>query len=323
MRQASPIEAGWLLARARSEERPVSSAYQDLYVTSADGLRLHARDYGRDAGDALPVICLPGLARHAADFHELAVFLSTDATAARRVLALDYRGRGLSERDRDWRNYDLKVELSDTLQVLAAAGIEKAVFVGTSRGGLITMALRAVRPDLVAGAVLNDVGPVIEPEGLMRIRGYVGKLPDPANLEEAALILKTRSGGHFPLWTDAQWRRQAEGTWHEEAGRLVLSYDPQLVKALDSLDLESPLPDLWSLFDGLTSVPVLAIRGGNSDLLSAETLQAMQQRHPDLKALTCDHEGHAPSLDRNLLSEIGQLIAKAESRLARTAAESR
>src|SRR3712207_6605566 len=132
--------------------------FRDLFVSAADGLRLYARDYGPDAGAALPVVCLPGLARTSEDFHDLAQALSADPRRPRRVLALDYRGRGRSEWDPDWRNYDVRVELNDVLQVLAAAGIDKAVFVGTSRGGLIVMALGAVRPTLLAGAVLNDVG---------------------------------------------------------------------------------------------------------------------------------------------------------------------
>jgi pimeloyl-ACP methyl ester carboxylesterase len=129
------------------------------------------------AGCGLPVVCLPGLSRHSADFHELALALASDDDHPRRVLALDYRGRGRSDRDPNWRNYDVRVELNDVLQVLAATGVEQAVFVGTSRGGLITMALSAAQPAMIRAAVLNDIGPVIEGRGLARIRGYVGKLP--------------------------------------------------------------------------------------------------------------------------------------------------
>src|SRR3954469_1440083 len=147
----------------------MSSSYRDLFVSAADGLRLYARDYGPDAGGALPVVCLSGLARSSEDFHDLARALSSDEARPRRVLSLDYRGRGRSEWDRDWRNYDVRVELDDTLQILTAAGVEEAVFVGTSRGGLIAMGLSAVRPALLRGVVLNDVGPVIESGGLVRI----------------------------------------------------------------------------------------------------------------------------------------------------------
>ena len=145
------------------------------------------------------MVCLPGFARTAADFHELALALSQDEAKPRRVLALDYRGRGLSGYDKDWKNYDIRVELDDLMQVLVATGIERAVFVGTSRGGLLTMALAAARPAAIMGVVLNDVGPVIDARGLLRIRGYVGKLPAPRSYGEGAEILKRLSDQQFPL----------------------------------------------------------------------------------------------------------------------------
>lgn len=208
----------------------MSSSYRDLFVSASDGLTLYARDYGPSASASLPVVCLPGLARNSEDFHRLAEALITDPSRPRRVLALDYRGRGRSQWASDWRQYDLATELNDALQVLAAADIEKAVFVGTSRGGLLTMALAATKPALLAGAVLNDVGPVIEPQGLIRIRNYVGKLPMPATLQEGAQILRQISGAQFSAFGPEQWESMARGTWHQENGRLVLSYDPNLMK---------------------------------------------------------------------------------------------
>jgi pimeloyl-ACP methyl ester carboxylesterase len=291
----------------------MSSSYRDLFVSAADGLRLYARDYGPDTGDALPVVCLPGLSRTSEDFHDLAEALSSDPSHPRRVLCPDYRGRGRSDRDLDWRNYDVRIELNDTLQVLIVAGIEKAVFVGTSRGGLIAMALSAARPTLIAGAVLNDVGPVLEAEGLKRIRGYVGKLPAPRTMQEAAQILRDISGSGFPRYTKQQWEKMARGTWREDEGQLILNYDPNLMKTLEALDLEAPLPDLWPLFEGLKPFPVLAIRGANSDLLTTETLQAMQERHPRLTALTVPDEGHAPSLEGRGIQSIRQFIIEVEA----------
>ena len=292
----------------------MSRSYRDLFVSAADGLRLYARDYRPQTGDGLAVICLPGLARTSEDFHDLAEALSHDPARPRRVLSLDYRGRGRSEWDRDWRNYDLKVELSDTLQVLTAAGIGKAILIGTSRGGLVTMALSAARPELVAGAVLNDVGPVLEAHGLMRIRGYVGKLPKPRTMSEAADILRQRSETQFPGYTDEQWEKMARGTWREAEDGLVLDYDPDLAKTLEGLDLEAPLPDLWPLFAAMKPFPVLAIRGGNSDLLTTETLRMMQERHPRLTAITVADQGHAPSLDGNLIHIVRDFIAGADLR---------
>jgi pimeloyl-ACP methyl ester carboxylesterase len=289
------------------------TGYADLFVTSADGLRLYARDYGPPASGRLPVVCLPGLARTSADFDDLARALAGDAEGPRRVLALDYRGRGKSEWDTDWRRYDVRVELDDTLQVLTAAGVEGAVFVGTSRGGLITMALGAIRPAVVRGAVLNDIGPVIDPKGLVRIRGYVGKLPTPRSFAEAAEVLRRMSGAQFPGFTEEQWQTMARGTWREADGRLELAYDPRLMKTLEAIDLDTPLPILWPLFDALRNVPLLALRGANSDLLAASTLDEMGRRHPDLEAVTVAGQGHAPVLDGDLGERIRRFVVKAET----------
>lgn len=292
----------------------MSSSYRDLFVTAADGLCLYARDYAPQAREACPVIGLPGLTRTSADFHELAKSLSQDPVRPRRFIALDYRGRGRSEWDPDWRNYDVKVELSDTLQVLAAAGIEKAIFIGTSRGGLITMALSAARPELIAGVVLNDVGPVLEADGLKRIRSYVGKLPTPRTIDEATDILRRQSEIQFPRYTHEQWVRMARTTWSESGDGFVLNYDLNLMKPLEGLALEAPLPDLWPLFEAIKPFPVLAIRGENSDLLTAQTLRMMKERHPDLTPITVPDQGHAPSLDGDLIQSIKDFIARVDAR---------
>jgi pimeloyl-ACP methyl ester carboxylesterase len=290
----------------------MSDTYRDFFVSAADGLRLYARDYDPGRAGTLPVVCLSGLTRSSEDFHELAVALSRDAARPRRVLPLDYRGRGRSEWDQDWRNYDIKVELNDVLQVLTVTGIEKAVFVGTSRGGLITMALSAVRPTLIAGAVLNDIGPVLEARGLNRIRGYVGKLPIPRTMQEAVQVLRQMSGSDFPAFMDEQWQALARVTWREADGQLVLNYDPNLMKTLESSDPEVPLPDLWPLFEGLKPFPLLVIRGEHSDLLSGDTVQAMQDRHPRLTAITIPGQGHAPALDGDLTQAIEQFVVSVE-----------
>ena len=270
--------------------------YVPLYLSAGDGLRLFARDYGPPAAPTLPVVCLPGLSRNSRDFHDLALALATDARSPRRVLALDYRGRGRSDFDPDWGNYDVKVELADVLHVLTAAGVHEAVFVGTSRGGIITMALSAARPALLRGAVLNEIGPVLEPEGLARIKGYVGKLPTPRTFDEGAAVMRDIWGAQFPAFAEADWRAMARGTWREADGGLALDYDPNLAKPLDALDLTKALPSFWPLFAGLKHVPVLALRGERSDLLSADTLAAMAREHPGIEAVIVPGQGHAPSL---------------------------
>jgi pimeloyl-ACP methyl ester carboxylesterase len=292
----------------------MTDGYAEFFISSSDGLRLFARDYGPRGGSALPVVCLPGLARNSADFHALALALSRDERRPRRVLAVDYRGRGRSEHDREWRNYDVKIELNDILHVTAAAGVAEAVFIGTSRGGIITMGIAAARPALLRGAVLNDIGPVIEGKGLVRIRGYVGKLPDPADEAEAVEILKKLMSAQFSAATEEDWQDYARGTWTESDGRLRLAYDPALMQTLESIDLKRPLPVLWPYFEGLKRVPVLALRGANSDLLSADTLEEMRRAHPNLEAVTVPGEGHAPLLrGREIALRIKRFVARVEN----------
>ena len=242
------------------------------------------------------MVCLPGLARTTADFDLLARALAGDAARPRRVLALDYRGRGLSDHDPDPDNYSIPVELDDVLAVLTARGIGSAAFVGTSRGGLLVMALAATRPGMIAGAVLNDIGPVVETQGLMRIKSYVGKLPQPRSFEDGAEIQRRLFGGQFPGLGDAAWLAAARRTWREENGRLALTYDPKLARVLAAVDPEHPLPPLWPQFDALAQVPLMVIRGANSDILSAATVEAMRARRAATTLLEIPDQGHAPLL---------------------------
>jgi pimeloyl-ACP methyl ester carboxylesterase len=261
----------------------------------------------------MPVVCLPGLARTAADFETLATVLAGDAKAPRRVLAIDYRGRGLSEHDRDPRNYSLPVELGDLTAVLTALDVGPAVFVGTSRGGLLVMLLAAAQPARIAGAVLNDIGPVIEPKGLLRIKGYVGKLPHPRNFAEGGDILKQLFDAQFPKLTAEDWRAAATLTWREHDGTLQLSYDPALAHTLDAVDLERPLPPLWAQFDALADVPLMLIRGTLTDLLAVETVDAMRARRPDLEYIEAFDEGHPPQLGSpTLIRQISRFVQRAE-----------
>jgi pimeloyl-ACP methyl ester carboxylesterase len=276
------------------------------FFTAKDGLRLHMRDWGAPTG-ALPMVCLPGLSRTAADFDVLAARLA----ATRRVMALDYRGRGLSDRDPDWKHYDLFVENIDILTVLEAAGVEAAIFVGTSRGGLHTMLLTGTRPQILRGVVLNDIGPVLEKEGLRRIQSYVGKLPTPASWAEAVGIAKGIMGARFTGLSEADWEAYAQLTFEETASGFTTRYDPAIMLAFGQMDLEKPIPALWPQFEALAPVPVLAIRGENSDLLSPETLTEMASRHPNFEALTVPGQGHAPLLmDEPTLARIEAFVAR-------------
>jgi pimeloyl-ACP methyl ester carboxylesterase len=271
-----------------------------VFISAPDGLRLHARCYGPSDADRLPVVCLPGLARTEADFEALATALAGDADQPRRVIAIDYRGRGRSGYDRDPANYTLQTELADLLAVLAALETMPAVIVGTSRGGILAMLLAAVRPTALAGAVLNDIGPVIEPQGLMRIKGYVGKLPQPRSFEEGADILRRLFDAQFPKLTDEDWLTAARRTFKEDRGRLVPTYDVRLARILANADLERPAPPLWDAFDALAHVPLMVVRGRNSDLLSSATVTAMRARRTSMEIIEVADQGHAP-----LLAETG------------------
>ncbi len=290
-----------------------STPVSDHYVSARDGLRLHVREHGARTAPGLPVVCLPGLARTTADFETLAAALAGDPPRPRRVVALDYRGRGLSDHDRNPDNYSVPVELDDVLAVLTAREVARAVFVGTSRGGLIVMALAAARPAAIAGAVLNDIGPVIEIEGLMRIKGYVGKLPQPRDYADGAQVMRRLFGGQFPRLGDADWLAAARRTWREENGRLVVTYDPKLAHTLTALDPEHPLPTLWPQFDALAAVPLMVIRGANSDILSAATVEAMRARRRETTTLVVPDQGHAPLLaEADTIARIADFVARCD-----------
>jgi pimeloyl-ACP methyl ester carboxylesterase len=288
--------------------------YRSHFITTHDGLKIYVRGYGPGRSDALPVVCLPGLARTSADFDVLARALASHAERPRRVAAIDYRGRGRSDYDPNPGNYNPSVELADVLAVITALELAPAVFVGTSRGGILAMLLAAVRPNAIAGVVLNDIGPVIELAGLMRIKSYVGKLPRVGSFAEGAEILRRLMSSQFPRLTEAEWLAFAERTFMEKDGAFRLAYDAKLTHALDGIDPERPVPQMWNAFDALARVPVMLIRGANSDVLSRETVDAMRVRRPDLEALEAADEGHAPLLaDEEIAGRIGAFVARCEA----------
>jgi pimeloyl-ACP methyl ester carboxylesterase len=259
------------------------------------------------------VVCLPGLARTGADFHDLARVLAVDTGTPRRVLALDYRGRGASEYDRDPTNYNLAVELADVIAVLTALEVAPAVFIGTSRGGILTMLLAAARPMLVAGAVLNDIGPVIEPSGLARIKSYVGKLPQPTSFEEGSEILRRLFGQQFSKLTQQEWLAYAHRSFKVERRSLVPNYDVKLAATLEGIDFNRPVSSLWSEFDALGRVPLMVLHGENSDILSAETVAAMRARRPAMDVISVPDQGHAPLLaGSDLLDRIAAFVGACE-----------
>jgi pimeloyl-ACP methyl ester carboxylesterase len=287
-------------------------AFRDHFILSHDGLKLHARDYGTSPGGTspggtsqsgapqsarLPVVCLPGLTRTLEDFDVLAPALAHDAAAPRRVIALSLRGRGQSSRDPNPENYAVPVEAADVLTVAAALGIDRAVIVGTSRGGLIALTLGAMQPAFLAGVVFNDIGPRLDMAGLVRIKGYAGRITRPASWAEAVANHQAVFGREFPNVTEAGWLAWAKRAWREEDGRFKGTCDPQVAGSLATLDEATPLPELWPLFDALPDSPLMVIRGALSNLLSAATVAEMQTRRPRLETVEVPDEGHAPLLE--------------------------
>ncbi|WP_404712280.1 alpha/beta fold hydrolase [Sphingomonas sp. MMS24-J13] len=266
--------------------------YRDRYWQAADGLALHARHYSAADGRArLPVICLHGLTRNARDFEALAPWL---AARQRAVLAVDVRGRGLS----DWdprADYRLPTYADDIARLMEALGIAHAIFVGTSMGGLITMELAAMRPDLIAGAVINDVGPVLAPAGLMRIGSYVGQKPDVKNWADAVAYVRWQNGHALPHYGQADWEKMARRLFRERDGRVAPDYDPDISKPF----ADAPLAvDPWERWDALAGGrPILLLRGGESDLLAADVAAKMIGGHAGAALRLVPGVGHAPMLD--------------------------
>jgi pimeloyl-ACP methyl ester carboxylesterase len=273
----------------------MTTARTPIDFLSSDGrLRLYAEECG-PKNSALTVLCLHGLTRNIRDFGVLVEHLSTRW----RVVAADQRGRGRSQWDPDLANYQLPVYAKDMALLLDRLGIGRVVLIGTSMGGLISMILGAMQPMRVQGIVLNDIGPEIPPAGMARLRESLLAPARVLTWADAAQQAKRINGHAFPDYRDADWVAFARRTYVEDAmGRPVPAYDPAILQGLSQAsDPGAVAPTLWPLWAQLTSVPMLAIRGGTSDILAAETLEKMQAQHQGLITLTLPDLGHAPMLD--------------------------
>lgn len=275
--------------------------FAERFWKGPDGLTLFARDYWGASGPARPpVICIHGLTRNSRDFEEVALRLAE--RTGRRVLALDVRGRGRSERDPNPANYNPMVYAGDVIALMAEAGIARAAFIGTSMGGLITMMLAASRPDLIAAAALNDVGPEVGAAGLARIADYVGGGSPVQSWADAAAYIKGVNASALPHLTDDDWHRFARRTFRETDGQFELDYDPaisQVFKTAPPPPPEgAPAPSLWPLWTALsTNRPVMVVRGAESDILEAGTVTKMVETAPHLKVVEIEGVGHAPTLE--------------------------
>jgi len=261
---------------------------------SVDGLKLYARAYGAPRVDKLPVICIPGLTRNSRDFEEVAPWI---AERGRYVLAVDLRGRGKSDRDPDPRRYTPRIYARDVSALLGSVGAKKAVFVGTSLGGLVIMAIAAAPPSIIGAAVIHDTGPQIGKPGIARIRSYAGKRAAVNTWAEAAAYAKAINGVAFPDLPDEAWTNVARRLFKEEHGRPVLDYDPLIFQSPNLVAAWLAQPLLWSAFDRLSrSGPLLLVHGELTDILDAESIRRMRRRAPHMLTAVVPRVGHAPTL---------------------------
>jgi pimeloyl-ACP methyl ester carboxylesterase len=268
--------------------------YQPVHFQSNDGLRLFARDYSPSHATVTPLLCLPGLTRNSKDFDKVAPWLAQ----TRRVIAPDFRGRGLSQYASDPASYRPDVELLDMIGLLDFLKIDRVAVIGTSRGGIVGMLMAAFFHDRLAGLFLNDVGPELDSAGLLRIRSYLGVQSEFASWELAVANLKSNNSG-FESLTDEEWRAFAERVFKPVNGLPRIDYDPALLQTFPSVEdiAAGRIANLWEFFGKIGALPVSAVRGEHSDLLNASTVAAMKEQNAGLEATTIPKRGHAPFLD--------------------------
>ena len=286
---------------------------EDIFYRSHDDLRLYVRKYGGDGLPGRPLLCLAGLTRNGRDYHSLATALASHPDSPRPVYCLDYRGRGRSEWDKNWRNYSAYTEMLDVISFLTLRGLGDIAIAGTSRGGIITMMLAVTRPAAIGCAVLNDIGPAIETAGLARIMGYAGKIPIPRDWNEGVGFIREMYRRQFTALDDEGWAALARQLFNEENGKPTASHDPNVGKALSEVDIAKPVPTMWEHFESLLKTPLMVLRGENSDILSSATVQEMQARHRAMTPVLIRNEGHAPLLaDRFSQRLIADFLAGAD-----------
>lgn len=285
-----------------------ADGFEEITFTARDGLRLYARHYPAPGSTRRPALCLAGITRNSRDFHIVAAALANDPVRPRPVYTIDTRGRGRSEHDPDWKNYAVPVEMLDVIDFLTLRSLSDVAIIGTSRGGIIAMVMAAAQPSAIGCVVLNDIGPVVETDGLSRIAGYIGRTPLPHSWADAARMVKDMNKQQFPRVSDAEWGEIARQFFNAVNGRPAPGYDSKLSNSLSVLD--GPMPALWPQFEALKRVPLMVLRGEHSDILSTSTVEEMRRRHPRITAHTVRWEGHAPLLrDTHTITEVANFLA--------------
>ncbi|WP_262689648.1 alpha/beta fold hydrolase [Kordiimonas aestuarii] len=280
--------------------------YTDCYFTNPDGLKQHYRDYNSAGADAPVVLCMPGLTRNPKDFEAIA-----DHLAGRcRIIAIANRGRGLSEYDPQPSRYTPITYVADVMTLLKHLGVAQVIALGTSLGGLMTMLMQAMYPGALKAAIINDIGPEVDPKGIERIKSYVGKGTPPQTWQEAVRAVKTANAGVYPNFTDTEWEGYTRNLYADNGGKPVVQYDPAISQNFESANDQSA-PDLWPAFAALHNIPVVVLRGELSDILSANTLARMADEHPDLVPVTVPGLGHVPLMSEPVCkAAIDGLIAR-------------
>jgi pimeloyl-ACP methyl ester carboxylesterase len=267
-------------------------SYTESFWSSHDGLRLFTRIYPGPDPTAPTVLCLHGLTRNSRDFEDLAPHLQR----GHRVVVPDVRGRGLSARDPNPQNYQPAVYVQDILTLIDSVAAQRVAVIGTSMGGLLAMMLGVGHRDRVLGLVLNDMGPEVDPAGLDRIKGYAGRLPAPKNWDDAIAQTRSMFGAAWPNLSAERWSTLTRRGYREdEKGTLSVDADPMIGEMLRAAPAASA--NLWPFWQALRGIPMLAIRGAQSDLLSGATFARMKAENPDLEQLEVAQRGHVPLLD--------------------------
>ena len=280
--------------------------FEDRFFTNPDGLKQHYRDYNSAGPNAPVVLCMPGLTRNPKDFADIADHLADRC----RVICIANRGRGLSDYDPEPRRYMPLVYVADVIELLKQLGIKEIIAIGTSLGGLMTILMGAMHPGVLQAAVINDIGPEVDPKGIARIKSYVGKGTPPQTWDEVLAGVKRANDGVYPNFSEADWDWYARNLYEIKDGKLVVQYDPLISQNFEAAG-DQAAPDLWPVFKALHSIPMVVLRGELSDILAADVLDRMAHEHPDLVPVTVAGLGHVPLMrEPECKAAIDKLVAR-------------
>jgi len=274
-----------------------SEDFEQHYSSAKDGLMLAGRLYGWQNKDNCPVVCLTDHARNGSDFHELALYLASEAGSNRRVLALDYRGRGKSEFDKRKDNYVLPTEADDVLSYITALNIGHFDLIGSARGGMIAMMLGGMRAGSLNKIILNDIGPAIDARGLVHIKKLYEQFSMCKSMQQIETVLVKFGERHFPALPQFYWALEAKRLFDDVDGKLVTNNDPYVSSLISGINLDARPTEMWEQFIGIRKFPLMLVRGALSDLLPMETVKKMQAIHKTMEFVQVEGQGHAPKLE--------------------------